>query len=598
MNGMNGASSGILQVLAISWGVNTRKTLTAIGLSVCGTAAGPMLAFSLGMMTDAVVDGNVTAATAYGAVSAVFAILTLSASNFSTVAEQELAELAEQAFVERLMGASNGSTGIEHHERPDYADMVTVLDPEAHRFPAAMQSLFSLFGLLLAVLLTGGLLAQLNPLLLLLPIAALPPIYTGRWAERIADKGRTDTAWATRVARNLFRLSTSARFAGEVRVFRLHDELLDRHLALWEDTSRRQWHANNRGALVKGAGQVVFGAAYIGAVILVIREAIAGRHSVGDVVLVISLATQVNQQVSNAVVLLSDLQRMANALHKLDTIEKIVTVEGAVPCDTSPPARLTSGIRLENVDFTYPGSDAQVLRDVSLTLPAGSTVAIVGENGAGKSTLVKLLCGLYRPSAGRILVDDVELDRMPMAQWRERIAAGFQDYVRYEFTAGQSVGFGDLPRMDDEGAVLAALDRAQASSLVDELPRGLDTQLGHSYSAAGTELSGGQWQKLALGRALMRDTPLLLVLDEPTSALDPEAEHRLFEQYGARAKEVAEVTGAITLFVSHRFSTVRMANLIIVVRDGDIVESGSHDDLMRARGAYAELFDLQAEAYS
>src|SRR5207248_2461150 len=214
---MKGMVPGVLRVLAISWGVNKRKTLTAITLAMSGTAAGPLLAFSLGKLTDAVVHGRPLVAATYGGLAAVFAIMTLSCSNFASVAEHELAELAEQAFVERLMGVSNGSAGIEHHERPDYADMVTVLDPESRRFPNALQSLFSMFGLALAVTFTAVLLAGLNPVLLLLTIAALPPLYTGRWAERITDRSRTDTAEPTRIARNLFRLSSSARFAGEVR---------------------------------------------------------------------------------------------------------------------------------------------------------------------------------------------------------------------------------------------------------------------------------------------------------------------------------------------------------------------------------------------
>jgi ATP-binding cassette subfamily B protein len=186
---------------------------------------------------------------------------------------------------------------------------------------------------------------------------------------------------------------------------------------------------------------------------------------------------------------------------------------------------------------------------------------------------------------------------MPVDEWRTRIAAGFQDFVRYEFQARHVVGLGDLPRMSSEPAVRAALERAAATGVLDDLPDGLRTRLGKSY-ADGAELSGGQWQKLALGRAMMRETPLLLVLDEPTSALDPEAEHVLFQRYADHAKRVAVRTGGITVFVSHRFSTVRMADLIIVVGDGRVVETGDHATLIAAGGLYAELFALQAKAYS
>jgi ATP-binding cassette subfamily B protein len=305
----------------------------------------------------------------------------------------------------------------------------------------------------------------------------------------------------------------------------------------------------------------------------------------------------VNQQVATAVNLLSDLQRMSGTLRRLDSARELVAGAGTGPVDQLPRERLTQGIELDEVDFAYPGATATpVLSGVSLTLPAGSTVAIVGENGAGKTTLVKLLCGLYQPSRGRILVDGVDLRRMPVDRWRERIAAGFQDFVRYELAARDTVGLGDLPRIADDDAVRAALERAHATDVISQLGDGLATQLGTSYTE-GAELSGGQWQKLALGRALMRETPLLLVLDEPTSALDPEAEHHLFERYAAQARQVRETTGAITLFVSHRFSTVRMADLIIVVRDGRVVESGPHSTLIGNGGLYAELFGLQAGAY-
>jgi ATP-binding cassette subfamily B protein len=237
-----------------------------------------------------------------------------------------------------------------------------------------------------------------------------------------------------------------------------------------------------------------------------------------------------------------------------------------------------------------------VLTGVNLFLPAGSTVAIVGENGSGKTTLVKLLCRFYEATSGVITVDSVDLRRLPLDGWRDRIAAGFQDFVRFELLARQTIGLGDLPLLDDEPAVRAALDRAHAGDVIDRLDDGLATQLGRSHTD-GAELSGGQWQKLALGRAMMRKSPLLLILDEPTAALDAEAEHQLFEQYAANARRVGRDTGAITVLVSHRFSTVRMADLIVVVADGRIAESGSHDTLMAADGLYAELYDLQAAAF-
>jgi len=220
-------------------------------------------------------------------------------------------------------------------------------------------------------------------------------------------------------------------------------------------------------------------------------------------------------------------------------------------------------------------------------------VAIVGENGAGKTTLVKLLCRLYQPSAGRILVDGVELARMPVDEWRSRLAGAFQDFFKFEFSARHSVGVGDVPRLDDERAVVTAVARAGADEMVAALTAGLETQLGSTWPA-GVEVSFGQWQKLALARAFMRDRPLLLVLDEPTAALDAETEHALFERYAAAANAS---DGRITILVSHRFSTVRMADLIVVLDGARVVEVGAHEDLVAKGGQYAELYGIQAAAY-
>jgi ATP-binding cassette subfamily B protein len=230
-------------------------------------------------------------------------------------------------------------------------------------------------------------------------------------------------------------------------------------------------------------------------------------------------------------------------------------------------------------------------------LPAGSVVAIVGENGAGKTTLVKLLAKMYEPATGSILVDDTPLARVQAADWRGRLAGAFQDFFRFEFRAAHTVGLGDVTRLDDEPAVLAAVDRAGAADVIARLTSGLETQLGATWPG-GVELSFGQWQKLALARGFMRDEPLLLILDEPTAALDAETEHALFERYAAAARGTDKRSeGRITILVSHRFSTVRMADLIVVLDGARLVEVGTHDELMAKGGQYSELYGIQAAAY-
>jgi len=247
------------------------------------------------------------------------------------------------------------------------------------------------------------------------------------------------------------------------------------------------------------------------------------------------------------------------------------------------------------VSFRYPGTQSYALQDVSVRLPAGSVVAVVGENGAGKSTLMKLLSRFYAPTEGRITVDDVDLEQIPAEPWRSRLAGAYQDFFTFELSAQQTVGLGDLPRSQDRTAVSAAVGRAGADDVVERLPHGLDTQLGSSWDG-GVDLSFGQWQKLALARGFMRDSTLLQILDEPTAALDAETEHALFESFARQARR-GEGAGRITVLVSHRFSTVRMADLILVLQGSRLVEVGSHAELMAAGGLYAELYGIQAAAY-
>jgi ATP-binding cassette subfamily B protein len=260
------------------------------------------------------------------------------------------------------------------------------------------------------------------------------------------------------------------------------------------------------------------------------------------------------------------------------------------------PARLGSGIALRQLSFSDPGSERAVLTDLDLFLPAGATVAIVGENGSGKTTLVKLLLGMYRPTSGSIAVDSVDLASIDYQAWRSRCTAAFQDFSRFSLPAVESVGVAELPTLDSEPLALAALDRAGAAELPGQLPSGLATYVGGPYTG-GHNLSGGQWQKLALGRAMRSPEPLLVVLDEPTASLDAHAEQALFERYAAAAAGYAGAAGTVTLLVSHRFATVRTADLIIYLEGGRAIEAGSHDELMAAGGQYAELFTLQAQGY-
>ncbi|MFD8009818.1 ATP-binding cassette domain-containing protein [Streptomyces sp. NPDC059762] len=326
-------------------------------------------------------------------------------------------------------------------------------------------------------------------------------------------------------------------------------------------------------------------------------------------VLVIALAVQVATQVSGAVAQSGLLQGAGRTAHRLEQLHAWSRADEDPPANapraTAPaatptvpaPRRLDHGIRLEGVGFRYPGADRPALSGVDLLIPAGATLALVGENGAGKSTLVKLLCGLYRPTEGRILVDGTDLRRLAPGEWNARVAPLFQDFARVELLLRESVGIGAVDALGEEAPVRAALAAAGADAVLDSVPGGLDGLLGRGYGD-GAELSGGQWQSLGLARCLIRRDPLLMVLDEPAAALDAGAEYRLFRGFDRTAEPAARTRGAVTLFTSHRFSTVRRADLIVVLENGTVRERGGHDELMAQDGPYRELVELQARGYS
>lgn len=586
------------ELLKIAWSESRKRVVISFSLMLLQWAALPLAAPALGRLTDSVVEQNSRGAVVAGLWLAAMLIASLVSGHFSHIFYFELGEMAGLRLQADLIRFSNDSAGLEHHERPEYADKMQVLRQETERMGwTSMQALLDSAGLSLALGITIFLLVRLNPFLLLLPLAAIPPLILGRRAESLLGKTREAAADPTRRARHLFELSNSAASAKELRTCGLGPEIRARHDRAWAKASRTLLRGEMRAVALRACGQLVFALGYVGATLLVVRDAVAGSRSVGDVVLAITLAAQVNQQVTDTVNLLQEMQRTAKALSDLRWIQDLVSQSVEIREDAVMPERIVEGIRVSGLQFAYPGTDRIVLGDVDLFLPAGSTVALVGENGAGKTTLVKLLCRFYDSYEGAIQLDGVDIRRFLLREFRERIAAGFQDFARFEFLARETVGLGDLPEIESSEAVLSALERAEADDVIRRLEDGLETLLGKSY-ADGTELSGGQWQKLALGRAMMRTAPLLLVLDEPTSALDAQAEHDLFERYAEGAQRVGRLTGAITLLVSHRFSTVRMADLILVVADGKIIEAGNHQQLMALDGLYAELFNIQARAYS
>jgi ATP-binding cassette subfamily B protein len=395
-----------------------------------------------------------------------------------------------------------------------------------------------------------------------------------------------------RLSRHLFLLGTTAAPGKEVRVTGNGPTLVAGRRDSWQRGFAPVAAARWRTAGWNCLAWAIFGLGYVGAVVF---TAAVIDGSAGQVVLVLVIGSQLSQFVAAAVGELGFLRSIwLDLARRLMWLEDYAAAADA-HADGKPPDRLSRGIRFDHVSFSYPGTDRLVLDDVSLDLPAGSVVAIVGENGAGKTTLVKLLARLYSPDSGRIEVDGIDVATMSVPEWRSRLAGAFQDFFRFELRALDSVGVGELPRLGDRDAAGTAVERAGAADVVDRLAHGLDTQLGPTWDE-GVEVSFGQWQKLALARGFMRDEPLLLVLDEPTAALDAETEHSLFERFAAAARDQTS-NGRVTVLVSHRFSTVRMADLIVVLDGAHVVEVGGHDELMARGGHYSELYSIQAAAF-
>ncbi len=482
---------------------------------------------------------------------------------------------------------------IAHHERPDYLDRLAMLRDQVFVLDHMYMSLFSTLGWILRLSVTIALLASIHPAMIALAVFAVPTVLTSTWRPAIERTAHERGAQANRLARHLFTIATTAPPGKEVRVTGIGARLAGDRRGAWERWYGPVAMARWTSAAWHTLAWAIFGLAYVGAVVFVTSIL---RTSTGAVLLVLAAGSRLSAYIGATVGEIGFLRGFwMDGSRRLAWLEDYAA-SVAASADQQVPATLGRGIRLDHVSFAYPGTSRVVLDDVSLSLPAGSVVALVGENGAGKTTLVKLLAKMYEPSSGRILIDDTPLARVSARVWRGRLAGAFQDFFRFEFRARHTVGVGDIPRLDDEPAVMTAVDRAGATDVISRLATGLDTQLGPTWPG-GVEVSFGQWQKLALARGFMRDGPLMLVLDEPTAALDAETEHALFERYSASARTDTGSSGRITILVSHRFSTVRMADLIVVLDGARLVEVGSHDELMAKGGQYAELYAIQAAAY-
>jgi ATP-binding cassette subfamily B protein len=568
-----------------------RLLAVAFSLSMLSALPDALLALWLKLLADGILRGNQNLAIAAGMGLGVSATATWFLKVTSDRTQRRFRDRVAVALEAHVAQLQASVATIAHHERPEYLDRLAMLRDQVFVLDHMYMSLFSTCGWILRLSVAIALLMSIHPALALLAVFALPTVLTSTWRPGVERAAEERGASANRLARHLFTTATTAPPGKEVRVTRIGERLVRERRAAWErwygPVSAARWGT----AMWHALAWAIFGAAYVAAVVFVSSRPGA---TPGAVLLVLAAGARLSAYIGATVGEIGFLRGFwLEGSRRMAWLEDYAAslVEQA---DLPAPVRLVHGIRFEHVSFAYPGTERRVLEDVNLEFKPGSVVAIVGENGAGKSTLVKLLCRMYQPAEGRLLVDGVDLARISADEWRSRLAGAFQDFFRFEFRARHTVGVGDVPRLDDQPAVAAAVDRAGATDVAERLASGLETQLGVTWPG-GVEVSFGQWQKLALARGFMREGPLLLVLDEPTAALDAETEHALFERYAAAARGGTE--GRITILVSHRFSTVRMADTIVVLDGARVVEVGTHEALMARGGQYAELYGIQAAAY-
>ncbi|MET8684641.1 ABC transporter ATP-binding protein [Streptomyces sp. NPDC004732] len=514
-----------------------------------------------------------------------------------------LSERVGFAFDRLLARLAAGIPGLRHQESPAFQDRLHLLRDRTLAMGALLNWVLNLLEQFGGFLVTAVLLAAVHPALLVLPLIGALAMRLQISARGITARAQEATAADYRLATRLAGLATSPTAGKELRIYDAGPELRSRVGALRRHADRVKARAQWRVTALGGVAGLLNSLGLVGAVAFVAHLAVTGRAGLGAVLLAVVLAGRFTGHVVGLVQTTGAVVELLQNAERLRWLQAYAE-RASLTSTAGVPSRLRQGIAVEGLSFRYPGTERTALHDVDLRLPPGGVVALVGENGSGKSTLVKLLCRMYEPTLGRITVDGVRLDSLAPDVWRERLGAAFEDFVRFEFTVHETVGVGDLPRIADRQAAVGALSRAGAVALPGTLSDGLETQLGSRWEG-GVDLSTGQWQKLAIARALMRPAPLLRILDEPTASLDAETEHLVFERHIEAARHSSSAAkqlngdrpGTITLLVSHRFSTVRGADLIVVLDHGRVAETGSHEELLARRGLYAQMYALQARAY-
>ncbi|TRY17029.1 ABC transporter ATP-binding protein [Tessaracoccus rhinocerotis] len=583
-------SSLVRMSLSLVWssGRSLFIALVVLQLVAAGALAGQVLAVQA--VLDAILGaGGVDAVVRPALLLAGLTAVSMIAAGAQGQVQRLLAELVSRAMWHRVLGVATG-VGLRHFESPEFYNRLNRVQTSALSRPYQVtQGLLGMVGALAASIGVGIALVSVSPLLLpLVVIGGVPILLTSRRESRLEFEFSVRQTVSMRWRQYFTVLQTGRDEAKEVRAFGLAPWLLrrfDEHYGSYLDDLGR--HVRRRTVLMV-LGQV--GSALVLVATLLVLVWLIARGDIGvagagaAIVAIRMLATQVQS-------LFRGVQTIFESGLFLDDLNGFLALGEAAREEDSGDEAPSGFLEIEasGVHFRYPGSETEALRGVNIRLGAGEVVALVGENGSGKTTLAKLLAGLYEPDAGAIRWDGREIREFRPSSLRERITVVFQDFVRYALPARENISVGRVDEPTDELRVRQAAAAAGATSALESLPQGYDTILSRLFSG-GRELSGGQWQRVALARSFYRDAPLV-ILDEPSAALDPRAEHELFSTLRDA------LHGRTALFISHRFSTVRGADRIYVLNEGEVVEEGSHEALLAADGRYAELFRLQSDAY-
>jgi ATP-binding cassette subfamily B protein len=496
-----------------------------------------------------------------------------------------------QLEAERRLLEQASKVDLGHFDNSDWHDRLARAKRDVSWRPGDLTwSVLGLSGNIVTIVLMAGLLASLHWVLVVLALSAalLSLALERRVTAKLYEFFYKETP-EEREREYLGDLLVQPRTTKEIRAYVLADYLLGRHRERSEELFRLREQMYRSGTRISMLTGFVTGTALALAYLFVAMEGISGGISPGGVVLVIGAFTSVSSTLGN---ISSTFVAVDQHTTFLEDYFSFLSIDRLVPVPKPArdvPRTLEAGIEFDDVAFTYPGGTEPAVKDLNLHIRGGELIALVGENGAGKSTLVKLLLRFYDPTNGAVRIGGADLRELDPEELRSRIGVLFQDYASYELSVRENVKMGRPGRIDDDTRVLAALEDARSDWLLRKMPKGLDAKVGRLFEG-GHDLSGGEWQRLALARIMYRDADVW-ILDEPTSSLDPEAEAAIF----AELKEMLK--GRIGIVISHRFSTVRIADRIAVIADGRVTELGSHEELLRANGRYAQLFELQAAGY-